>query len=309
MFLGCAMSYRDFCLIIVSFLFIASPARAASEADLSCPDVSGVVAVESITDIPTLEKMAGNDNLSAAISVARLYTEQKKFADAEKWYRYALYKEDGRGALGLFELYQMKGIALDDPDRIKQYGLNLIKEDALKGNGGSAITLATLYLQGQYVGTDYNKAREWFLVAEKAGKPAASYQLGLLSINGLMDSIQPRVAFHYFEKASAAGIAAATRQVAIAFYTGIGTIKNKEAALTCFQRSAAQGDVLAMRDVGNIYLVDKKDKGAADSWFRKAAALGDPDSHYRIGNYAAAAKMKHHLSRVIADPGYVPKHE
>lgn len=307
------MSNSKVCLAILTiFCGIAfSPVSvlAESEADLSCPDVAGVMAVEAITDIPTLERMAKEGNLSAAINVAKLYTEQKKFPDAEKWYRFSLYKGDGRGALGLYELHQIKGNILDNPDNTKQYGLNLIKEDALKGNGGSAITLAMLYLQGQHIGTDYNKAKEWFSIAEQAGKPMASYQLGMLHINGLMGAVQPRVAFHHFERASAAGIAAATRQVAIAFYTGIGAMQSKEAALTCFKRSAAQGDMLAMRDVGNIYLADKKDKGAAEPWFKKAAALGDPDSNYRIGNYAASAKMKHHLSRMIADPGYVPKHE
>ena len=181
------------------------------------------------------------------------------------------------------------------------------------------MALGEFYLQGQYVKVDYEKAREWFAIAEAAGKPMAAYQLGVLYSNGLHYDSMPSVALHHFEKAAAGGVGAATRQVAIAYHTGIGVTKNLDDAMTCYTRSAEQGDILAMRDLGNIYRFDRPNVGLAQNWLSKAANLGDPDAHYILGdmlrysspqesrqNFQAAAKKKHHLSRVEVDPDYVP---
>lgn len=298
------------------------PPKAETPAEVeSCP---AVVSAQppAVVDVATLEKEAQAGVVGAAVSLADEYARQKNFAGAEKWYRFALYKGDGQGALGLYDLHRAGSIALDDAENIRQYGLNLIAEDAAKGNGGSAMTMAFLYLNGQFFPKDYDKAKDWFTVAEAANKPAASYQLGLLHSNGLYHDISPRRAFRYFEAAAAAGIAPATRQVAIAYHTGIGTTKNLDRAIVCYTRSAEQGDMLAMRDLGNIYRKDRPNAALSESWFKKAAALGDPDSHYALGmlyqgsspseskrHLDEAVKLKHHLARVKADPSYVPAPE
>ena len=157
--------------------------------------------------------------------MAQEYTLTKDVKAAEKWYRFALYKGDGRGSLGLYDLHKSGLLKLDDAENVRQYGLNLIEEDARKGNGGSAITLGRFALYGENRPRNADEARDWFTLAEKAGKPMASYFLGLMYSNGLDYDSLPRVAFHYFEKAAAAGIAPATRQVAIAYHTGIGAEK------------------------------------------------------------------------------------
>lgn len=299
-----------------------APAHAPAPDAESCPAVPSAQPAAAPVDIAALEKDAQAGVVGSALTLADEYARLKKFKDAEKWYRFVLYKGDGQGALRLYELHQAGSIALVDAENVRQYGLSLIEDDAVKGNGGSAITMAFLYLQGRFFPKDYDKARQWFSMAAAAGKPMASYQLGLLHTSGLYHDIAPRRAFRYFEAAAAAGIAPATRQVAIAYHTGIGAARDLDKAIVCYTRSAEQGDMLAMRDLGNIYRKDRPNAALSESWFKKAAALGDPDSSYVLGMLyqnsspaeserylAAAVKLKHHLARVKADPSYVPAPE
>ncbi len=272
----------------------------------SCPAVAGV-APPPIPDVAALEKQAQAGSAAAAFDLANEYIRLKKFPEAEKWHRFALYKGEGRSALALFDLHTAGSIKLENPDKIKSYGLNLMQEGASKGSGGAAMNLAMLYLYGQGVEKNYDKAREWLLIAEADKKPMASYELGLFYSNGLATDTSPRRAFHYFEKAAAAGIAPATRQVAIAYHIGIGAEKNLDKAIICYTRAANQGDVLAMRDLGNIYRLERVGAGSSEGWYRKAADLGDADSQYMTGRYQDAAKQKHHLARVQVDRDYVPK--
>lgn len=196
-----------------------------ASADESCPSVASTAKINAPVDIKTLEEDAADGDVDAALNLAQEYTLTKDVKAAEKWYRFALYKGDGRGSLGLYDLHKSGLLKLDDAENVRQYGLNLIEEDARKGNGGSAITLGRFALYGENRPRNADEARDWFTLAEKAGKPMASYFLGLMYSNGLDYDSLPRVAFHYFEKAAAAGIAPATRQVAIAYHTGIGAEK------------------------------------------------------------------------------------
>lgn len=310
-----------FLFSVCAFSFGASPGYGQT-VDESCPEVASARPPAQPVDVSTLEKEAQAGDSGAALSLADEYSRLKNFPAAEKWYRFALYKGDGQGALGLYDLHRSGSIVLEDAEKIKRYGLGLIEADAEKGNGGSAMKMAFMYLQGDFFPKDYDKAKKWFLMAEADGKPAASYQLGLLHTNGLYHDISPRRAFRYFEAAAAAGIAPATRQVAIAYHTGIGAAKNLDRAITCYTRSAEQGDMLAMRDLGNIYRRDRPDAALSKSWFEKAATLGDADSHYALGllyqgadpgkskaHFEEAVKLKHHLARIKYDPSYVPAPE
>jgi TPR repeat protein len=313
--------YISAALVAVTLAAFSRPvfAQSALAGESSCPEVAAQTEAAAPASPAVLEKQASGGDVTAALNLAKDYESRKEFPAAEKWYRFALYKGNGRGALGLYGLHERGALGLDDADHIRQYGLNLIEEDAQKGNGGSAMTLATFYLYGENVKADYAQAKKWFEIAEEDGKPMASYFLGMLYSNGLSYDTQPRVAFHYFEKAAAAGVALATRQVAIAYHTGIGAPRDLDAAIVCYTRSAGQGDMLAMRDLGNIYRLERKDMAQSEVWFQKAAALGDLDSHYILGkmyensrpaeakkHFEAAAKFKHHLSRIEVDPTYVP---
>ena len=320
MYLGQAMSL--FARFVFFALLTGVPLAPvfAPKGDDPCPDVPGVVSPLIAPDLLLLEQQAQNGSASAAIILSDTYTAQAQYAKAEKWARYSLYKGDGRGAIKLYDLSKAGHITLGDAEKIRQYGFGLIEQDARKGNGGSAVTLGTMYLFGQGVDTDYDKAHDWFVIAEEAGKPMASYQLGVLYSNGLYQPISNRKAFRYFKKAAVGGIAAATRQVAIAYHTGLGAEQNLDQALVCYERSARQGDPLAMRDLGNFYMYERPDRGQSESWHKKAAALGNPDSAYELGimykgsseskkYFDAATKYKHHMARVQVDPDYVPKDE
>ncbi|MCC6597505.1 MAG: SEL1-like repeat protein [Alphaproteobacteria bacterium] len=303
-------------------VFAGSPSVNAQEARDVCPAVPSAHPPAAAPDLAALKEEAQDGSIGSAISLANEYARLKNFPEAEKWYRLVLYKGDGKGALGLYELSKKGAIKLDDAEGVKRYGLGLIEADASKGNGGSAMTMAELYLTGQSYATDYDKAREWFIIAAQAGKPAAFYELGLLHSNGLYHEIAPVQALRYFKAAAAAGIAPATRQVAIAYHMGSGVAKDLDQAIICYTRSAEQGDVMAMRDLGNIYRIDRPNAGLSESWYKRAAALGDVDAHYALGmlyentnppasqnHLAEAVKLKHHLARVKSDPSYVPAPE
>jgi TPR repeat protein len=330
MFLGQAVNYKLLCAIAIFLVLLiplssiaqetAAPSETAPEPIgeyESCPDVLSTP--PKVPDIITLTKEAKSGSAGAGYELANLYAEQKNYKDAEKWYRFALYKGEGRAAISLYDLNNSGALKVEDAEAIKKYGITLIEQSAAKGGGSAAMNLAFIYLYGEGGTKDYDKAHDWFIAAENAGKPMASYQLGILYSNGLHFEISPRLAFHYFEKAAAAGIAPATRQVAIAYHTGIGAAKDIDKAITCYERAAKQGDMLAMRDLGNIYRFERPDMGQSAAWLEKAAEKGDADAHYILGmtkknsnpgaaraHFLAAAKQKHHLARIEVDPDYVP---
>lgn len=306
------MKLRTFVIACSALLLIQGRPALAQQYD-PCPDVPAAADTPQVAPtMETLEQEAQGGSVGSAITLANRYADSGKYPQAEKWFRYALYKGDGRGALGLYTLSKDGHLELEDPEAIKKYGLNLIEVDANNGNGGSAMTMAMMYLYGQGVEKDYQLAHDWLVIAEEAGKLRASYELGVLYSNGLFLPVSPRKALHYFKKAAAGGIAPATRQVAIAYHTGIGTVKDLNQAVKCYERSANQGEVLAMRDLGNIYRIEKPNSGLSNSWFRKAADLGNPDAQYELGGsqwLEKAMQQKHHLARVKADPSYVPPKE
>ncbi len=313
MYLGATiMTLRIFVIACSVFALLQGSPALAQQYD-PCPDVPAPAgSTGAPPSLETLEEEAQAGSVGSAITLGYRYAGEEDYAKAEKWFRYALYKGDGRGALGLYSLSEEGQVKLEDPEAIKKYGLNLIEQDARSGNGGSAITMAMMYLYGQGLEKDYDQAHDWLVIAEESGKPRASYELGVLYSNGLFQAVSPRKALHYFKKAAAAGIGPATRQVAIAYHTGIGTVKDLNQAIACYERSANQGEVLAMRDLGNIYRMEKPNSGLSNSWYRKAADLGDPDAQYELGGsqwLEKAMQQKHHLARIKADPSYVPPEE
>ncbi|MCK5285081.1 MAG: sel1 repeat family protein [Alphaproteobacteria bacterium] len=268
-------------------------------------------------DMKLLLSEAENGSGSSAISLADEYIILKDYKQAEHWYRFALYKLEGKAALSLYKLHKEGHIMLKDPEEIKKYGFDLMIQNAENGHGSDALSLGHFYMYGKYTKKDYDLAHRWFLAAEKAGKPMASYQLGISYINGLYQNISYRTAIRYFEKASNAGIFRATRQIAIAYHTGIGKSKNIDKAIEYYTKAAEQGDIFAMRDLGNIYGRERPDRALQKSWLEKSAAHNNADANYYLGvfykkinpvkskkHFKSASDMKHHLARIEIDETY-----
>lgn len=254
---------------------------------------------------------------SASLKLANEYVKRKNFVLAEKWFRYALFKDIGRGALELYRLHKDGHIILPNSQTMKELGINMVTTEANNGNGSSSLFLGEAYLQGAFLETDYEAAYKWFLKAEQQGKPMGSYYLGMSYVNGLNHLTSHRKALRHFKRASDGGVAEGSRQVGIAYHTGLGVAKNVDKARDYYLTGSEQGSALAMRDLANLYKIEYKNTKEYVSWMKRAAGLGDLDAYYFLGKhyekkspkkstqyYEAAAKGSHHLARIKVDKSY-----
>ncbi len=293
-------------LIICCIFVLAIPAQAEDIIIFATPE-----------EMAELQVKIQNGKDSAALKLANEYVKREQYAKAEKWYRYALLKDIGRAAIELYALHKDGAITLDDPTLMRDLGVGMLENEAANGDGSSALYLGVMYLQGDYIDTDYAQANSWFLAAEQQSKPMASYHLGMGYINGLHKLHSPRKAIHHFKKASAGGHGDASHHVALAYHTGIGAAQNKEQAFAYYKKGAQQGSAKAMRDLAHFYKTEYNDTANYENWMKRAAALADLDAHYFLGqlyessnpaasvkHYKAAASQKHHLSRLKVDKSY-----
>ncbi len=298
--------------ILVIMIFFSVPVIASEKND----DENTPIQISNEL-LQTLINDANNGSAKAAYDLGEIYVSQKNYSEAEKWLRFSWFKDEAKAALLLYDLASKNHIEFKDAEQTKKIALNSLYQKAEQGQGSAALDLGHFYLYGEFIEGDYQKAYDYFKIADRANKPMASYRLGMSYIEGLYHPINSRMAMHYFERASMGGVGRASRQLAIAYHLGIGKPKDINKAITYYEKAVDEGEALAMRDLANIYGDEIKDPQKREVWLLKAADQDISDAHYMLGelyktsnpvkstkHFKAAAAMKHHLSRIEIDENY-----
>ncbi len=221
----------------------------------------------------------------AAFQLAERFEKAEYYRQAEHWYRYAFAKNFGQAGFALYRLHKQRHIKLKQPEIIKRLGVQMMSQEAKKGDASSALALALIYLKGEYIHANYDQATELLYFARSRGRAIASYHLGNVYMNGLFKPIQYHKAMRYYTEAAEGGVAEAIRQLAIAHLTGNGKPYNLNKAIAYLEESAAQSNAHAMRDLANIYRYERPNRRKYLRWMTQAAEYGDSDAMYYLGEY------------------------
>lgn len=187
-------------------------------------------------------------------------------------------------------------------------------ENAEAGEADAQYEVGIMYLKGQGVSQDRDKAIQWLKKASDAGNQQATSKLGRIQeqqdkfehLLGRAESgnlkAQYEVAMMYLKgrgierdgkrgrqwllKAADQGDAKATTRLGIVNYKGEGGTRNYQQALKLFNR-VNDKSALAQYYLGEMYAhgqAVKKDYPAAIGWYKKAAASGFDRAHGKIIN-------------------------
>ena len=140
--------------------------------------------------------------------------------------------------------------------------------------------LAYLYVMGQGVVKDHQRAFELFSKSAEAGWPAAMGNLGSMYGNGDFVKEDDAKALDWYEKAIEAGNYFGLAQAGVMYFNGKGTPRDYNAAAQYFQQAADMGDGYSLKFLAIMYergLLGNRDPGKAAELRLKAAQL-DPDS-------------------------------
>lgn len=178
-----------------------------------------------------------------------------------------------------------------DPDY--QEAERWYRKAAKLGNAQAQLGLGTL-LAGEYLGTpDYVGASRWFLKAAEQGLGTAWFYLGEMHRHGLGCDPSDLAAACYAQGA-ALGNAAAQRQLGICHLHGQGVGQHVGRAETWLRKAALQGDPESMVLLGNLHGNGTEDlppsQYEASHWYRAAADLEHREAQHAMGQlYLAGA--------------------
>ena len=154
------------------------------------------------------------------------------------------------------------------------------------GNAQGMLGLGTL-LAGGYLGTsDYSQAREWLMKAAEQRLGIAWYYLGEIYRRGL--GCEPSAtAVACLAQGANLGNAAAQRQLGLCYLNGEYIDRNIGQAETWLRKAALQGDPESMMLLGRLHSTEFSDRAAnhheAASWYRQAAEIGHRDAQFQLG--------------------------
>ena len=123
----------------------------------------------------------------------------------------------------------------------------------------------------------YAEAKSILLPLAEAGHPWAMNMLGLMAMNGLGFSADPKVGCDWYERSAVAGYRSAMYNVATCYYAGNGRPQNDDLNRKWLKKSADHGDKTAMihlagmdkahRDVYRYWMNMAKDQGSRYAMF------------------------------------------
>jgi TPR repeat protein len=185
----------------------------------------------------------------------------------------------------------LKSFALEVPiEPGEEQSKSFIAYDYAKaGAQGEAMAmhnLGVLYYDGQGVGQDYAKARDWFEKAAELGNAPAMASLGALYGTGQGVTLDHARSRNWYEKAAAQGEVTAMHNLGVIYRDGLGVAQDYARARDWFERAAELGNALAMTSIGGFYGTgqgETLDYAKAREWYEMAAARGEPAAMHNLG--------------------------
>jgi len=155
-----------------------------------------------------------------------------------------------------------------------------------RGYTAAAVNLGTMYLLGQDVAKDYDKARRFFEIGADAGNANALYQLGRIYKEGTGVKVDYPRAFEFYSRAvEVADHLGAMVQIGFMYTNGFGVAADQQKAFDFYKRAADQNQPAALNNVGLMYLTGRavrQDTREAISWLEKSAGLGFAEAMYNL---------------------------
>jgi TPR repeat protein len=170
-----------------------------------------------------------------------------------------------------------------------QHGLSLVKQAADAGHIGAYSYLGSAFLAGAPgLQIDPVKARNYLEIAAAAKDSLAIYNLGIIYLNGQGVARDHERAFKLFVEAADLGYGPAAFSLANRMINGEGTRQDPAAAVRVMRRGAELGMRETMRMLGMFYLSGlgdalPRDDVAGIAWLREAASRGDGYAMWVIG--------------------------
>lgn len=137
-----------------------------------------------------------------------------------------------------------------------------------------------------YKSGDFAAALTEFRASADAGDATAMFSLGFMYLRGEGVPTDPDKAVHWLEMAAERGLAPAQHSLALAFYEGRGVKRNTAIAANYFESAALQGLADAQYNLGVLYSRGDgvpQDFVRAKFWHEKAAEQGVSDSQLALG--------------------------
>ena len=137
--------------------------------------------------------------------------------------------------------------------------------------------LAVLYLRGDGLERNVERAVELFRSAATKGLRAAEKNLGELYAEGAGVPRDDALAAHWFGLAAAQGDSGAQVRLGVMYAQGRGISKDHARAMALFRQSAEQGNAEAQANIGHLYRAGygvARNYVLAYAWYGVAAASG-----------------------------------
>lgn len=198
-----------------------------------------------------------------------------------------------------------------DPKKLASW----LEERVKNGDAASQYRLGVLYVQGQGVPQDYQRAGTLFRAAAEAGVPEAEYNVAVMYNEGMGMPRDLTQAVFWYQKAAAQGNANAAFNLGVAYANGSGVEQNMEEAARWFRRAGSQGVTNAQFNLALLY---ERGEGVpvsqveAYAWYAAAATHGDTGAAQRRDHLAgtmAPSELKQAKTRAsmlqqsVQDPG------
>lgn len=207
-------------------------------------------------------------------------------------------------------------------NQLSRWNYKNIEQDLNSASPESLYKLASVYYLGLGAPKNYNKARQIFEKASKAGSLAATHKLGVIFTRGYGVNVDEGRARKYFEIAAAGGYGASLNNLAVFeadrnitkaiqmnekltdkqydnkvrsfafgqlgdfYYYGEGVVKNAIKAAEYYHQGAVLGDTNCQYMYGYILssgLIDRSQSPEGNVWLNTACAGGSEDSCNLLG--------------------------
>lgn len=169
---------------------------------------------------------------------------------------------------------------------IEVMGEERLIELAREGDVTAQNRLVTMYVRGDEVPQDYEKAFYWSEKAAEQGDAQAQLNLGLRYFSGEGAPQDNTKAAELFELAAEQGLSDAQHNIATMYSTGTGVRQDYNMAFKWHEKAANQGFRESMTNLAWLYKQGNgvnQDSFKALEWYQKAADKGEPYAQYNLG--------------------------
>ena len=169
--------------------------------------------------------------------------------------------------------------------KIKSASFENLARLAGQGDPAAQNDLGNIYLNGDGVTRDPDRACSLFLKAAEKGLALAQFNLGVCYLDGIGVPKNEGQAFLWFLKAARQDNPTAQYNVGFCLFNGVGVTRNYELGESWLLKAERNGSVEAAFSLGVAYangLGVEKNPYAATRFFTKAAILGDGESMFNV---------------------------